>query len=132
MFKKLTCIFLFCLTFLGSAFAQAPSMSEIQRQQEILQKEQELTTKIKEGEKVFVKKINVKGVTLLTEERIKEIIAPFQKKWLENKEIQQILELIKQAYIQETKQTPVITCQIKKQQLEIQVDELRDCFYLCV
>ena len=103
--------------------AQVSSMSQIQRSQEILQKQEELTKKLEQQEKVFIKKIKVVGAAFLSEDRIKEIILPFQKKWLEKEDIRQILDLIKQAYIEKAKKEPAITYQIKKQELEVQVNE---------
>jgi len=106
-------------------FAEQPSASQIERTQEIIQEEEILRDKLKTGEKVFIKKIIVKGVTLLDEDEIKKIILPFQKHWLNKEEIQQILDAIGQAYKQKgyTQALLKISFQIKKNCLKIDVEE---------
>lgn len=123
-------IFLFFLSLiLGSksiSSAQAPSLSQIERSQEILDKEKILREKFEKGEKVFIKKIIVQGVTLLTGDEIKETILRFEKRWLTEEDIQQILGLIQQAYGQKgyKNQLTKISYQIKKKCLIIRVEEL--------
>lgn len=129
--KKLIIILLFI--FLGAsieinlfAFAESISPSQIQRAQEILEKEKALREKIeKEEEKLFIKKIMVKGVKLLTENEIKEITLSFQRKWLTKKDIQQLIDLIIQAYRQKgyNESDFKISYEIKKGCLKIQVEE---------
>ena len=80
------------------AFAETPSASQIERSEENLQKEELLREKLSQEEKIFIKKIAVKGASLITEDRIKEIILPYQGKWLIKKDIQQIMEFIQQEY----------------------------------
>lgn len=106
-------------------FAENPSASEIERTQEIIQEEEFLRDKLKTEEKVFIKKIIVKGITLLDEDKIKEIILPFQKHWLSKADIQQILDAIDQAYKQKgyTGVPIKISSQIKKNCLKINVEE---------
>jgi len=91
-------LFFLFLSFGILCFAEQPSASQIERTQEIIQKEEILRDKLKIGEKVFIKKIIVKGVTLLNEDEIKKIILPFQKHWLSKADIQQILDAIGEAY----------------------------------
>jgi hemolysin activation/secretion protein len=106
-------------------FAQAPTVSQIERTQEILDKEKVLREKLLEEEKIFINKILVEGISLLTEDQIKDIILPFQRKWLTKKDIQHLLELIKEAYKLKgyTGQPTKISYQIKKKQLIIRVEE---------
>lgn len=106
-------------------FAEPPSVGQIERAQEILQKEEILRNKLEKEEKVYIKKIIVKGATLLDEGKIKEIILPFQKHWLSKTDIQQILDIIGQAYKQKgyTGSPIRISSQIKKNCLEINVEE---------
>jgi outer membrane protein assembly factor BamA len=109
----------------NTCFAETPTASQIERSQELLEKEQILKNKLEKKDKVFIKKITVKGVTILTEDKIKEIILPFQKHWLTKKDIQQILDLLAQAYKQEgyAGKPPNTSFQIKKSNLEIQIGE---------
>ena len=122
--KKIAILILFlCLSSLNICFAQDVPVSQIQRTQEILKKEEALREKLNQQEKAFIKKIIVEGVLLLDEEQVKEIILPFQKRWLTEDDINQIIDSLKQLYSQQTKQTPEITYQIKKRNLKITVKE---------
>lgn len=114
----------------GASFAQDHSASRIGRSQEILEKEKALRNKLDEEEKIFIKKIEVKSISLLNEDEIREITLPFQKKWLTKKDIQQILELIKETYKQKgyIGQPGKISYQIKKKSLIIRVEELTHLF----
>lgn len=113
---------IFILNF--SSFAQLPT-AEVQRAEEITEKEKILREKIEKEKKVFIKRIIVEGVTLLSEDQIKGIILPYQKKWLISKDIQQILEFLKQTYKQMgyNGQPSRISYQIKKKHLIIKVEE---------
>ena len=118
---------LFCLGPLGSdSFAQALPIGQIERTQELLEKEKAFRGRIEREEKVFIKKIIVEGVTLLNEGQIKELILPFQKRWLSKDEIQQILDALTAAYRQNgyKEQPAKISFEIKKGFLKIKVDEL--------
>lgn len=122
--KKIIILTLFLtLGFYTFSFAQTLP-SQIERSQEILEKEKALREKLKE-EKIFIKKIIVEGVTLLGEDELKEIISLFQKRWLTKEEIQQILGLIEQAYKQKgfKEESIKILYQIKKKQLIIKIEE---------
>lgn len=125
--KRITVIILFLFCLIGNnpiiCFAQAPTASQIERSQENLEKERALRETIERGEKVFVKKIIVKGITLLTGEQIKEIIMPFQKHWLTKDDIQRLLDLLRQAYQQKSQQIPTISYQVKERKLIISVEE---------
>ncbi len=118
-------IFFICLPFKAICFAEPPSAGQIERAQEILQKEDILRNKLEKEEKIYIKKIIVKGVTLLDEDKIKEIILPFQKHWLNKTDIQQILDIIGQAYKQKgyTGLPLRIYSQIKKNCLKIEIKE---------
>ena len=117
--------FFLLLPFEAVCFAEPPSASQIGRGQEILQKEEILRNKLEKEEKVFIKKIIVTGITLLDEDKIKEAISPFQAHWLTNKDIQQILELLKEAYRQQGYPGlhASISYQIKRKNLLIKVEE---------
>lgn len=119
-------ILLFIFLFFGAiCFAELPSAVQIERAQEILQENEALRSRIENGEKAYIKNIIVKGVTLFDEDKVKEIIFPFQKQWLSKAEIQQILDAIEQVY----KQNGFIglptksSFQINKNCLEININE---------
>ena len=122
--KKIVILILFlCLSFVNICFAQDIPASQIQRTQEILEEEEELREKLNKQEKVFINKIIVEGVLLLDEEEVKDIVLPFQKRWLTEDDINPIIDSLKQLYNQQTKQTPEITYQIKGRNLKITVKE---------
>ena len=121
--KKITILF-FCLSFVNICFAQDVPVSQIERTQEVLEKEEALREKLNQQEKVFINKIIVEGALLLDEEQVKEIILPFQKRWLTKDDINQIIDSLKQLYSQQTKQIPEITYQIKKRSLKITIKEV--------
>ena len=73
---------------------------------------------------MFIKKIIVEGVLLLNEDQVKEIILPFQKRWLTEDDIQQVIGSLKQLYSEQTKQVPTITYQIKGRNLKINIEEI--------
>ncbi|MCX5701492.1 MAG: hypothetical protein NTW64_00720 [Candidatus Omnitrophica bacterium] len=108
-----------------TCFAQTPSISQIQRSQEVIEKEQALRDRLKQEEKIFINKIVVKGVSSLSEEQVQEIMQPFQKRWLTKKIIAEILELIKKAYEEKgyTLEPVKIAYQIQKKKLIIEIEE---------
>ena len=100
------------------------SASEMQRTQEILEKEKTLREQLAKPEKFYVKKIIVQGSKLLLEEEIEYLISPFQKHWLTKQNIQQLLNIIKEAYKQKGAGQPAdISYQIKNKCLKIIVEE---------
>lgn len=105
--------------------AEDASVSKIQRSQEILEKEKALRERIEKGEKVFIKKITVSGITLLKENQIKKAILPFKNRWLSKDEIQGIVDLIIATYKQSgySEKVPKIFYKIKKNNLNITVEE---------
>lgn len=108
-------------------FAQTPPIGQIQRSQEILEQEKALREKLEQEEKIFIEKITIKGVTLLSAEQIKEIILPFKRQWLTKRDIEQLLEFIKQAYKEKgySEKLLNLSYEIKKNRyLEIKVEEL--------
>ncbi len=107
------------------AFAQAAPTAQIERSREILDKDLLLRDRIEQGNKVFISKIIVKGVTLLTQGEVKDIIQPFQKHWLSKEDIQQIMDSFTQAYYQRGYFTQFkdISYSIKGKTLEIRVDD---------
>lgn len=100
-------------------------MGEIQKTQQDLEMEKALRTEVEKGKKVLIKKITVKGATLITEDQIKEITLPFKNHWLTEADINLILDSITSAYKQKgyQNQPAKISFQIKKGYLEINVEE---------
>ena len=123
------CAFTLLFFIFGSinlCFSQTPSMSQIEKTQLDLEKERVLRTQVEKGKKVFIKKIIVKGVTLITEDRINETILPFKNHWFTEADINLILGFITFAYKQKgyQNQPAKISYQIKKMSLIIKVEEL--------
>ena len=118
-------LFFIFLSFGTICLAEPTSASQIKRAQEILQENEALRSRIENGEKAYIKNIIVKGVTLLDEDKVKEIILSFQKQWLNKTEIQQILGAIGQAYKEKGYvDLPIKSLfQVNKNCLEINVDE---------
>ncbi|HAJ56730.1 MAG TPA: hypothetical protein DCL35_03045 [Candidatus Omnitrophica bacterium] len=106
------------------AYAQS-SASEIQRTQEIIDKELDLREKIERRGKQFIKEITVEGVSLLGEEEIKQAVLPFTGHWLSKDDIKQLISMLKQAYEEKGYKDRLtkVTYQIKKKVLKIKVVE---------
>jgi hemolysin activation/secretion protein len=128
--KKILIIVNLFFVFLGGnmenvCLAQS-SASQIQRAQEILEKERALSQKLEEPQKIYIKKIMVEGASLLSPEEIREIISSFQKRWLTKEDIQQIMESFRQAYQRRgyAKQPAKISYRIEKRNLIIVIEEL--------
>lgn len=107
------------------ALGETAPTAQIERSQQILDKDLALRDRIEQGDKVFIAKIIVKGVTLLTQDEVKEIIKPFQKRWLSKEDIQQIVDDFTQEYYQRGYFTQFkdITYQIKGKTLEIRIED---------
>lgn len=90
-------LFFLFLPFETVCFAEPPSASQIERAREDLKKEEALRARLEE-KRVFIEKIVVEGVALLNTKEIKKIVAPFQKHWLYEHDIEKIIHLLKVAY----------------------------------
>ncbi|MCG2709698.1 MAG: hypothetical protein L6246_05200, partial [Thermodesulfovibrionales bacterium] len=64
----------------------------------VIEKEKRPEVKVKGGEKIFVKQFTVQGATLLSEETIKSITAPYENKELTLSEISNIAKAITNEY----------------------------------
>jgi outer membrane protein assembly factor BamA len=108
------------------SLAQNPPTGQIQRSQEILGKEEALQDKLQE--KVFIREVQVEGVTLIPEKRIKDTIAPFENTWLGKKDISQIAELIRQLYIEEGRSELALSIshEVRGRVLKIRIKELQE------
>ena len=100
--QKLAVILVLLLTLgsFSSAKAQT-SASQLQRAQDLLEEEKAIRLKIEEPQKKYIKSIKVEGATLLNQDKIQELTAPFFRHWLTQEDINIILNSIKQAYKQE-------------------------------
>ena len=110
-----------------SLAATPPTAGTIERSQEILQEDQALRQQVEQENKVFVKKIVLKGVTRLSKEEINDLIAPFENQWMTKKDIQQVIDSLKLAYEKKGIQASQlkIKYELKKSKtLEITVAEL--------
>lgn len=122
--KALITLFLFLCAF-TPCFSQ-PTPAQIERSQELLDKEKALREELERGEKVFVKKVIVKGATLLKPEKIEAIILPLEGHWLTKEDIRQVRALIEQAYLENGYLNEIkgVSSLVKKQILEIQIEEV--------
>lgn len=109
----------------GAAFAQT-SASQIERTQEMTQNEEVLRNKIEEPKKSFIKTIIVQGASLLSKDQIKEIVLPFQNRWLSKDDIQEIMRSLSAAYGQKgyQNQPAGISYEVKKNSLIISIKEI--------
>lgn len=64
----------------------------------VIEKEERPEVKVKDGEKIFVKQFTVQGATLLSEETIRSITAPYENKELTLREISAVAEAITNEY----------------------------------
>lgn len=113
------------LWFFNLCFSQGPSMGQIQKTQQDLEMDKTLRIETEKREKVLIKKITVKGAALITKDKIKEIILPFENHWLTQTDINLILDSITSAYKQKgyQNQPAKISFQIRKGCLEINLEE---------
>lgn len=124
--KKTAFVVLFFIFGSFSFSFSQPSMGEIDKMQQDIEKDKLLRVEVEKAKKVFIKEIVVKGATLITEDQIKEIILPFKNHLLSGADIDLMLNSISSAYAQKGYQNqPVkITFKINKSKLEISVEEL--------
>jgi len=101
------------------------SPSQIQRSQEILEKEQALRKRIEEEDRFFVETITLEGATLISNEEIKEFTLPYHNRWLTKEDIEEIIQLVKQSYEQKghAQDTLKIDYRIDKENLIINIIE---------
>jgi len=125
--KQITAyLFLLLIFFIQyPGFAQT-SVSQMQRAQDMLEKERALSQKLEEPQKIYIKKIMVEGALLLSADEVKRIVSAFEKRWLTKLDIERILEALKQSYKDKgyTGEPLKISYQIKQKSLIIRVEEL--------
>lgn len=80
------------------SFAQNINPDQIERSQEIIQEQEGLRQKVSEPQKVFIKEIILPQDCLIPKEEIERIIANFSGYQHSQKEIQELLNVLSQAY----------------------------------
>ncbi|MBN2120314.1 MAG: ShlB/FhaC/HecB family hemolysin secretion/activation protein [Candidatus Omnitrophica bacterium] len=78
------------------------------------------------GERIFIKRINVKGVTFISQEEVREITKPYENKELSLKQMQEIADQISNLYYKEgypTSRAFVPIQEFDKEELELKVRE---------
>ena len=123
--KLITLLLLLIFFIQYPGFAQT-SVSQMQRAQDMLEKERALSQKLEEPQKIYIKKIIVEGALLLSADEVKKIVSAFERHWLTKLDIERILEALKQAYKDKgyTGEPLKISYQIKQKSLIIRVEEL--------
>jgi outer membrane protein assembly factor BamA len=124
--KKLI-ILIILLNLFSFTFAQypAPNAEEIQRSQELIDKETMMLERIQKGDKFFIKKILIDGFTLISKTELKDIIIAYQGRWLTKDDLGKLDEEIKQVYRKKgyTTQPKDISYHIKGKILEIYIED---------
>jgi len=84
-----------------------------------------LRKKLEELEKIYIKEIAIRGVTLLNDQEINAIISPFVKHWLTQEDLKLIDELFTRAYAakRQPEMPPKITYMFEDEKLIITVTE---------
>ncbi len=122
-----TVFLLILLIGIGTAcFAQVQTpLSQIERSQELIDKEQILRKKIDAPEKFYIEEIILEGAGLLSQKEIKDLVLPYEKKWLTKDDISQIMNAFKDLYRRKglAEQLSDISCQVKDKRLIIEVKE---------
>ena len=80
------------------SIAQTITPIQIERAQEIVQKEEALRKKIEQPQKVFVKEIILPQGCLIPEKEIAQITGNFAGRWHSLKEKRELLDILTQAY----------------------------------
>jgi len=124
---KLKIIFIFMLLFtFNCSFAQVQTpLSQIERSEDLIRKEEALREKIEAPEKIYIEEISVEGAGLLAEKEIKDLALLYEKKWLTKDDISQIInglnELCRNKGL--TGQLSDISYRVKDKRLIIKVKE---------
>ena len=111
---------------LNAAFAQQSSQQAAPRVQKSLEDLEEygrLEEKIKSGEKTYIKDIVVNGVTLLSRDKVKALVEPYLRHWLTRKDIQQLIDSLKEFYQKTSQYPPEVSYRIEGYKLIIVVEE---------
>lgn len=123
-YKNVVLLIIGLLSVKAASYATEPvTGTEVLRSQELILEEKSLRDKVIDY-KVFIKKIIIKGADLLSQDKIKKIILPFEKKWLTKYDIQTIEDLIRQAYNKQgiPEEKLKLSSKVEKNILEITLD----------
>lgn len=109
-----------------ASYGEPISGSGILRSQELIREDKSLRDKAA-GYKVFIKKIVLTGAVLFSQEKIKEITLPFERKWLTKYDIQAIEGLIKREYNKKgiPEEKIKLSSEVKKNILEITIEDIK-------
>ena len=103
-------VFLFFLLLMivsAEVYAQVPAASQMQRQEELLKRQEDLTGKIENRGKVHIRHIILSGNTILTREEIYDITKPYIEKWLTLDEIDRIIDEFLMVYANHQKEVTI-------------------------
>lgn len=115
----------FCLISIlctGSSLAEAPSASQIQREQDLISQDQVLRDKISEPIKYFLKEVDISGAKCLSSEEIEDLILPYQNQWVTEKDIEALKQNIEDVYRKKGKKAKV-SYRVISSKLYIEVKE---------
>jgi len=106
------------------AQVQTP-LSQIERSEELIRKEEALREKIEVPGRIFIEEITFEGASLLSKKEIKDLALPYEKKWLTEDDISRIMIALKDLYRSKglTEQLSDVSCQVKDKRLVIEVKE---------
>lgn len=127
--NKAAFVFLFLfLAPLNPGFSQIPSAGQIEKTQQDLEMEKSLREEVEKGKKVLIRKIIIKGATLLTADQLKNIALSFNGHWLTESDINLVLDTVTSAYKENgyQDQPAKISYQLKKGYLEVSIEEALD------
>lgn len=123
--KLNTVLILILLLTFSCSFAQNITPDQIERSQEMLKEEEALRKRIEQPQKIFIKEIVLPQRCLITTEELKQVNLRFAGKWLSSMEIQELLDILTQAYQKAypNNKSPQITYDIDKGRLMVKFGE---------
>lgn len=124
-FKKVIFFILPLILFLPKILFSEINASQVERSQELIQKNEELRKQIESEPRVYIKQVIITGSSQLSEVELSEITSLFQKKWFLKKELPGIADYLSQVYKKKgiPESSFKINYQLKGGILNIQVEE---------
>jgi len=86
---------IFCFAAYGLSFA-APNASQVQRSIELIDQEEAFRSRFEQGEKLFIKEIEVKANVYIDKKSIKEIVLPYENRWISKDDLNRLIEGLRQ------------------------------------
>jgi len=119
-------IIIILLILIVYAYASVAGTGQVQRSEELIGQEQALQEKIEKPEKFLIKNIEIDGAVFLNQDQLSEIKELFEDRWLTKNDIEQLIDLIKQAYDETGRLDDIkdITYEIKKNTLQIKIEQV--------